>query len=118
MFVRFIYNELALSDVKLLFLGMCLAGEGGAGADNVVNALYGKGAQCVLGFKVIVYTAALIPWQAAFIESLASGSTVADAMLAGDDAIKDLTDVTQMAKTSVSVNNRYLVGLDSTRPCS
>ena len=47
----------SLSQMRICYIGACSSGCGGATADNMVNAVYGKGAECVIGYLGTVYTA-------------------------------------------------------------
>lgn len=109
-------NESVFEDLKFVYLGACKTGKGREDANNLVNAIYEKGADTVLGFTISVNVAETNTWTRAFMIELASGTTIEDAMLVADEAVKNDPNITWTSYT-VSEENRYLVGSDQMRPC-
>lgn len=70
----------ALSEEILVVYGTCCAGEGGASANNIVNATFNKGAQHVVGFQGITYVDQTNDFLHQFIHELGTDrETIADA---------------------------------------
>ena len=66
----------ALSSAKLVYYGACLTGEGGADAENLVNATFDRGAKCVIGFTESINFDAGNKWTKKFMASLSDGDTI------------------------------------------
>ena len=80
----------SFSNAELIILGACSAGEGGAGADNVVNAIADKGAQIVIGFRVSVSGYEMNDWCKLFFEQLKNGESVENAVEVVEQTMQDL----------------------------
>lgn len=104
----------AFDDLVLVQLGACWTGKGGAGANNLVNALYNKGADVVIGFTYDVNDGEAYCWTEAFMKSIAKGNTIAQAK-------EDANSVTGSSKgwTSQILNEGsvYIAGNTSGIPC-
>lgn len=50
------YASNALSQMRICFIGACSSGAGGVTSNNIVNSIYGKGAECVIGYSGTVST--------------------------------------------------------------
>ncbi len=77
-------EENALSNCKLVLYGACNTGQGGVGANNLVNATHAKGATTVIGFKSIIYCNEMNMWAIAFFEAIAEGENIDDACSAAN----------------------------------
>lgn len=77
----------ALSHLQLVFYGACLTGEGGAAAENLVNATYDRGARTVIGFTTEVYCGATNRWTEVFMTYLSNGATIAEAIRQADTSM-------------------------------
>ena len=107
----------AFDDLQLVYLGACLTGQGGAGANNLVNALYNKGADVVIGFTEEIDQDEAYCWTEAFMKSIAKGNTVEQAIKDADDALSFDEDLGGQSDYTVSENKRYVVGSDLVIPC-
>ncbi len=114
------YDVEALSNVKLLLLLACNTGKGGASENNFVNAVYGRGAQCVVGFMDVIYDDALDVWRETLISALVNGSTVSEALILADNELDkpEYSSFLNRVKNAVKAANRYVVGSDSVIPCA
>ena len=110
-------NNSAFNQLKLVYLGACLTGMGGANHSNLVNSFYNKGVDTVLGFTIEVNVYETNSWTKHFMLSLSQGNTIASAMEVADDAVKQDPTVNVITYTT-SENYRYLVGSDQLTPCS
>lgn len=77
----------ALSHMQLVYYGACKTGEGGASAENLVNATFDRGARTVIGFTVIVDCNSCNTWTKAFMTNISNGYTVTYAMKMADTAV-------------------------------
>lgn len=74
-----------LSGVKCVVFISCETGLGGESADNLVNSIYNKGAQVVIGFREEIGEIG-DAWGDGFMAALRAGKNIHEAMLAGDEA--------------------------------
>ena len=105
----------AFDNLQLVYMGACLTGQGCDGADNLVNALYDKGADVVIGFTVRTDQNETYTWTQAFMKSIAEGNSVAQAMMAAD-ALFSGGEGGENTST-VSPDNRHVKGNTSVIPC-
>ena len=63
----------------LVFYGACLTGQGGSGADNLVNKTVQKGATTAVGFTYSIHWQATNLWAEEFFAALRIGSTIQSA---------------------------------------
>lgn len=64
---------------ELVVYGACFTGQGGEGAENVVNATKTRGSKTVVGFEENVKYDEVNAWCEKFFEALAEGNTVEEA---------------------------------------
>lgn len=111
-----------LENLKFVYYGACLTGEGGAGATNLVNATYNKGVDVVLGFMISVNVYETNLWTTIFMENIANGSNInnsmqtADAVTNNDNIIIDMIETQNFVRTTTS-EYRYLCGSVNYIPC-
>ena len=106
----------AFDDLVLVHLGACLTGEKEDTATNLVNTLYSKGADVVIGFTIRTDHTETYVWTEAFMKSIAKGNTVAQAIDDADEMIYH--DEALGNQSSYSVYSRYVVGSEHIAPCS
>ena len=111
-------DEAALDDLVFIYLGACSTGYGGAIYNNLVNALYNKGVNNVLGFTENVLVDETNYWTEQFMIALASGSTIDEAAKAADDALESHDYFKNRTTYSVCAQRRLFKGNASTKPCS
>ncbi len=75
----------ALSHMQLVYYGACSTGEGGASAENLVNATYDRGARTVIGFTTEVDCGSTNTWTAEFMEQISNNHTIYYAMIQADN---------------------------------
>lgn len=109
-------DNTAFDSLEFVHLGACLTGQGKSSATNLVNAFYNKGADTVLGFTIEVFVSETNSWTQSFMLSLASGSTVADAITDADTAVRNDPNVSVLYY-STSSTYRYIAGSDQIAPC-
>lgn len=95
-------NITDLSNLKFVCFAACLTGEGGTGADNLVNAMVDRGAQNVLGFKIEILILETNDWLDKFVYSLSNGNTIDYAMKYADRTVE--------SNTTTGKTNRHFVG--------
>ena len=105
----------ALAGLDFVYLGACLTGMGRENAVNLVNALHSKGAKVILGFTGLARISETNMWTEAFMDDLAKGSTISEAMEVADAVVNNV-EAFRNDRTTDAVS-RYLVGDDSFRPC-
>ncbi len=106
----------AFNNLRFVYLGACETGKGGSGANNLVNAIYSKGADAVLGFTVSVYVTETNMWTTAFMLSLSEGATLQVAMNAADEYLINNFNRHPSLFTTVD-SNRNLMGSGQLVPC-
>lgn len=107
----------AFDDLVLVHLGACWTGLGKDDANNLVNALYDKGADVVIGFTVQTDHNETYVWTEAFMKSIAKGNTVAQAMTDADKLFGGSDSDGDDIEYTVSEGNRYIQGSDLVIPC-
>jgi len=109
----------AFSNLRFVYLGACDTAKGGSDADNLVNALYSKGADTVLGFKHEVEVYETNVWTEEFMRSIAAGNTIDDA-LADADFWLDSNVLLPLDgyEYTVSEAYRYSIGPTNIAPCA
>ena len=107
----------AFDGIEFAYLGACLTGYGRGTADNLVNSIHDKGADTVLGFTMNVYVDETNFWTEKFMQSLATGKTIEEAMNYADDAIKNDSVLGGRNIYTVGEASRYIVGSTSIAPC-
>ena len=111
-------DSTAFNNLKFVYFGACETGKGGSGANNLVNAVYNKGADAVLGFKINVFVDETNLWTEKFMVELANGATLSSAMSAADYAVRIDPDLVDLPYFSTSSEYRYLQGSNQMIPCS
>ena len=101
-------DDTAFDYLKIVLFGACETGLGGDNATNLVNTMYDKGADVVIGFKVEVWNFEIMAWTEAFFESLSNGDTVGEAMLIADDYVQSIPSLRDLDTTTP--NERYVLG--------
>lgn len=81
------WSSNSLSGLDLAYLGACSVGEGGASADNMVNAFFNKGAQCVIGYEKTVDTEANYIMIEEFCRAIGAGYTIQNALAYADTRV-------------------------------
>ena len=76
-----------LENLKLAYLGGCETGEGGTSATNIVNAVFAKGARCVIGYKETVVTPANYIMIREFCTAIGCGYTISEALAYADSRV-------------------------------
>ena len=99
----------ALDDIQLAFIGACECGAGGANANNLVNTIFAKGADCVIGYQQSVHTRANYIMIEEFCRGIGSGYTITEALTYADAQVLNLYG------SSGNTNNRLVRGDTSTR---
>ncbi|MBQ9121149.1 MAG: RICIN domain-containing protein [Clostridia bacterium] len=107
----------AFNNLVLVCLGSCYTGQGGSSAANLANAFYNKGVDAVVSFTGIVVNVQAFAWTKGFMAALASGSTIAEAIDAGDDAENSDYGCSMLESETTTEEHRYFVGNGSIRPC-
>ena len=98
----------ALAGERCVIFGTCSAGEGGEGAENMVNITHAKGAMTVIGWTTTTYVSQMNTWLEAFFVSSGGGNNIVTAVgealeevydnyddLGGLDAIYSAGSITQ-----------------------
>ena len=98
----------SLDDLDVAFIAACLCGKGGSSASNIINAIFQKGARCVIGYKDSVYTNANYIMIKSFCQAIGSGYTISAALAFGD------TMVLSQYGSSGKTNDRLVRGDTST----
>jgi len=111
-------DNTAFNNLKFVYFGACLTGKGGSGANNLVNAVYNKGADAVLGFTISVYVDETNLWTKEFMLALANGATLSSAMNTADYAVANDPELDVLPYYSTSSTYRYLQGSNQMIPCS
>ena len=107
----------AFSDLEFVYFGACRTGEGGVNGSNLVNAVYAKGANAVLGFTVDTVVVETNLWTEVFMSELSTGCTIDYAMNIADQAVRNDPVCSTFVDHSTSGVYRYLAGSGSSRPC-
>ena len=76
------------ANCELVYFGACETGKGREGANNLVNAVYAKGARNVIGFQIGVYCFEVNMWSERFFAALSLGMTIEDACYEADEAVR------------------------------
>ena len=108
----------AFNDLKFVYLGACSTGDGGASANNLVNSIYSKGADAVLGFKNEIFVVEANLWTDVFMQTLSTGCTIDYAMNVADNAVKNNRACQELPYYSTGNVYRYLAGSSYLRPCA
>ena len=95
-------NTLTFCDLALF--GACSTGEGGVGANNLVNKTNQKGVKTVIGFTQSVNCSEMNAWATAFFSALSNGNSVINACYAADDIISS-------QYSNITTNSWYIAGL-------
>lgn len=107
-------SDSAFDDLKFVYFGACETGKGKGAEVNLVNTVYNKGADAVLGFTINVRVNETNEWTKAFMIALAEGKTIASALTEAD---KYLVNEQKIAQLTTGPENRYLLGSDQLIPC-
>ena len=94
----------ALENCDLVLYGVCSAGEGREGANNLVNKTQEKGAVTVIGFDRMVLCFEVNMWATAFFEALENGETIEEACISADNVVSDEWD------GIITTNSWYIAG--------
>ena len=84
----------------------------------MVNAVYNKGADAVLGFTISVFVDEINLWTKEFMLALANGATLSSAMNTADVAVANDPELGVLPYYSTSSDYRYLQGSNQMIPCS
>ena len=95
----------ALADVELVVLGACEAGAY-SHTGNIAEALYEKGVQTVIAFKVDVSVFELLEWIMLFAQELGRESTISQALDYADEEMEEYIYGNDTTKAS----RRYILG--------
>ena len=83
-----------------------------------MNALYDKGADVVIGFRIEVNVDQTYVWTKAFMKSIALGNTIEDALEDADYVLDNDDTIPDYNVYTVSEINRYIRGSIYSIPCS
>ena len=108
----------AFDNLEFVYLGACLTGEGKDSANNLVNAIYNKGADTVLGFIDEIFVIEANLWTEVFMTTLSTGCTVNTAINAADAAVWEDNDCQSLPFFTMDNAHRYLVGSGALAPCA
>lgn len=111
-----VLGSTAFDNLKFVYFGACLTGTGASGGTNLVNAVYNKGADAVLGFTTNVDVSETNSWTLSFMSTLATGVTINSALSAADIAVRNDPNVI-VPYYSTGSTYRYLAGSGSLTPC-
>ena len=104
-----------LTDLAFVYFGACETGKGGASATNLVNAVYSKGVDVVIGFQISVLIDETNFWTEILMTEIADGESVSSAISTADYEINN--DPVLGGRTSYTISNRLVRGNTSTIPC-
>ena len=107
----------AFDHLKFVYFGACETGAGGSSETNLVNTVYNKGADAVLGFTINVYVSETNLWTKIFMIELSEGKTLSTAMNVADTEVRKDSSV-KVPFYSTSSSYRYLEGSDQLIPCN
>lgn len=109
-------NNTAFNNLKFVYFGACLTGSGRSGETNLVNTVYNKGADTVLGFTIEVFVSETNLWTQSFMTNLATGVSINSAMNTADITVRNDPGI-DVPFYSTSSTNRYLAGSAELIPC-
>lgn len=109
-------DDSAFDDLEFVCVCACWVGKGGDAEENVVNVIYDKGADVVLGFLDEAIIDQGNVWTEAFMETLATGCTIQYAMDVADKAVEENEYSTIYSKRSTDASHRYLLGSATATP--
>lgn len=111
----------AFADLDIVCLGACYTGRGEENVANLVNAIHSKGAKVVIGFIDGIEVSETNAWVPSFINAIAQGMTVQEAIDAGDTAASyyypDNNPLNPFNHPTTSEDYRYVVGDTNFIPC-
>ena len=111
----------AFADLDIVCLGACYTGRGKENIANLVNAIHSKGAKVVIGFIDDADVDETNAWVPSFINAIAQGMTVQEAIDAGDTAASyyypDNNPLNPFNHPTTSEDYRYVVGDTNFIPC-
>ena len=105
-------NSTDISDLDLLLFAACSTGEGNNNADNLVNAFYSKGVNCVIGFNDLVLYDDVLIWLPFFTEYLYQGFSIGTALYEADTHSR----MNQNYQFTLEPEHRYTCGNVQTAP--
>ena len=108
----------AFDELKFVYLGACMTGKGGSGANNLVNSMYSKGADTVLGFTDNIFVVEANFWTEAFMQILSTGCTINYAISVADCTVRGDRVCQNLPYYSTGSTYRYLVGSGYEKPCA
>ena len=109
-------NNTAFNNLKFVYFGAYLTGSGRSGGTNLVNTVYNKGADTVLGFTIEVFVSETNLWTQSFMTNLATGVSINSAMNTADITVRNDPGI-DVPFYSTSSTNRYLAGSAELIPC-
>ena len=111
-------SNTAFDNLKFVYLGACSTGVGENDESNLVNAIYDKGADAVLGFNRNIWVDETYVWTKEFMIALANGMTIGEAIEMADEYVQNNLVMTEpyMYITS-DPNYRYFLGSLELVPC-
>ena len=107
----------ALDDLKFVYLGACETGSDQGYGDNLVDAIYNKGADAVLGFKGEILIVEANYWTECFMIYLSEGETISKAMYKADVDTQEHFDYDDINDATTSEDDRYFRGNAQIIPC-
>lgn len=110
-------DNAAFDDLVFVYFGACQTAAGGSTGNNLVNSVYNKGADAVLGFIENVFVSETNSWTQTFMTTLATGVSIKSAMDVADVAVRNDPNVT-VPYYSTSSTYRCLKGSANLIPCS
>ena len=97
-------------------LGACYTGNTRENTDNLVDAVYNKGADAVLGFEDVIFINEANLWTQVFMTELTEGVTLAEAMSVADNVVQRELG-SELSYISTNSVHRYLLGSEQLIPC-
>ena len=110
-------SNTAFDNLRFVYLGACDTGMPVTSGTNLVDAIYNKGADAVLGFVHQIDQDEGNYWTEQFILSLSYGNTIAQAMVDADNNTRMYITPTDDEGYTTTENFRYLRGSDQIVPC-
>ena len=109
------FSSSAFDNLRFVYLGACYTGYDKEDFDNLVNAVYNKGADAVLGFIDEIWVEEANLWTQVFMTTLSEGATLEDAMSTADFVVRD--ELNNLPHFSTDSEYRHLLGSEQLIPC-
>lgn len=107
-----------LQNLKFVYLGACDTGAIVFSGYNLVDTIFNKGVDAVLGFNDKVDIAETNYWSERFMVYLSTGMTIADAINYADEDTKTHFNYENINDATTSQKNRYFKGNAQLSPCA